>query len=272
MSVTPTLSPTDLATYERNGYVFVPGLFSEQEIHLLRQEVPKILAEGRPGITLEKDGVTPRTFFNPQNYSPVFQRFVRDPRLVMSVMQLLKSQIYVFQLGLNFKAPFSGDLWWWHQDFPTYVGDDGIPTPRMVNCIIFVDEVTEFSGPLMLVPGSHVADLGVPEPSTQGTSYVLRSISNDDLRRLTSHAGLVAPKGPPGSVIFQHTNIVHGSTSNMSPWGRALMTLTYNSVHNKPTKQSRRPSYLLSSDMSALEPLEGSWLTEKPAARTSEQV
>jgi ectoine hydroxylase len=265
MSIAPILSPSDLAAYAETGYVFVPGLFPVEEIDLLRQEVPKILAEGRPGVTLEKDGVTPRTLFNPQRYSDAFQRFVRDPRLVLSVMQLLNSPAYIFQLGLNFKAPFTGDLWWWHQDFPTYLADDGIPAPQMVNCVIFVDEVTEFSGPLMLVPGSHVADLGVPEPSTQGTSYVLRSLSNDDLRRLTSRAGLVAPKGPPGSVIFQHTNIVHGSTSNMSPWGRALMTLTYNSVHNKPTRQSTRPSYLLCSDTSALEPLEGGWLATEPA-------
>jgi ectoine hydroxylase len=264
-----SLTPSDLAAYEKSGYVFVPGLFSEQEIDLLRQEARKILAEGHPGIIVEKDGVTPRTIVNPQTYSSVFQRFVRHPRLVGSAMQLLKSPVYVFQMGLNCKAPFTGDVWWWHQDFPTYFADDGIPSPRMVNCIIFVEEVTEFSGPLMLVPGSQVEDLTVPEKSAKGTSYKARYSDDADVRRLTAQYGLVAPKGPPGCTIFQHTNILHGSTSNMSPWGRTIITLTYNSIHNLPTKQSVRPTYI-SPDMSPIEPLEDSCLGIQPVGTSPE--
>src|ERR1700722_5916661 len=251
-----SLTSSDLAAYGKDGYVFVPSLFSEQEVELLRQEAQKILAKGHPGVFFEKDGVTPRSIWNPQSYSDVFHRFVRHPRLVGAAMQLLNSPVYVFQMLLNYKAPFAGDVWWWHQDFPTYYADDGIASPRMVNCVLFVDEVNEFNGPLMLVPGSHLVDLGIPERTAQGTSYTARYSGDADVRRLVLENGLVAPKGPPGFVNFLHTNVLHGSTSNMSPWRRAIITLTYNSIDNIPTKQSDRGAAIVPSDSSPIQPLD----------------
>ena len=74
-----------------------------------------------------------------------------------TVEELLGEQVYAFQLAINCKAAFNGDVWFWHQDYPTYRYDDHIAEPRMVNALIFLDEVTTLNGPLMLVPGSHRA-------------------------------------------------------------------------------------------------------------------
>jgi ectoine hydroxylase len=69
--------------------------------------------------------------------------------------------------------------------------------------------------------------------------------------------GILAPTGPAGSTIFMNVNTLHGSTANMSPWPRRLITLTYNAMSNKATSPSVRPRHIVHDDrdLPALTPL-----------------
>ena len=124
----------------------------------------------------------------------------------------------------------------------------------MVNVLLFVEESNEFNGPLMVIPGSHGKTFPLPDISTMGTSYPGRWLPAKVAGELAAARGIVAPKGPPGSVVFAHTNLVHGSGPNMSPWGRGMISLTLNSVDNKSTG-SRRPDFIVPSDQRPIEPL-----------------
>src|SRR5262249_60437677 len=71
------------AEYDEQGYIFRPGLLSADEVKTITDELDGILAGGpRPGLVLEKDGVTPRSVFNPQLYSDVFDRVMRHPKVL----------------------------------------------------------------------------------------------------------------------------------------------------------------------------------------------
>ena len=59
------------------------------------------------------------------------------------------------QFKINGKMAFEGDVWQWHQDYGTWFNDDLMPTSRAMNVAIFLDDVTEFNGPLLFIPGSH---------------------------------------------------------------------------------------------------------------------
>ena len=128
----------------------------------------------------------------------------------------------------------------------------------MVNALIFLDEVTNLNGPLMIVPGSHRLEAGKPEDSTQGTSYTLRYAEPDAIESEVRRGGVVAPTGPAGSVIFMNPNALHGSTANLSPWPRRMITLTYNAMSNKATSPSVRPRDIVydDTDLPALVPLD----------------
>jgi ectoine hydroxylase len=188
-------------------------------------------------------------------YNEAFNRLVHHPKILGPVHDLLKEQVYVFQLLVNFKAPFSGDQWPWHQDYPTYHADDGMRAPNLINCLIFMDEVSEYNGPLMLIPGSHKVNFPLPELDTTTTSYPGRWTPTEWIADLAKKNGITAPKGPPGSVIFAHTNIVHGSPPNMSPWGRTMASLTLNAIANASTS-TRRPDYITPRDRTPLEILD----------------
>jgi ectoine hydroxylase len=242
-----------LADYTAQGYVFRPGLLTPAEVGALTGDLDAILASNPDAtrVIREKDGATPRTVVNPHLWREPYAALTRHPALVAAVEELLGEQIYVFQMGVNCKAAFNGDVWFWHQDYPAYQADDHIAEPRMVNALIFLDEVSELNSPLMLVPGSHLLDDDLPDASDQGTSYTFRYTEPDVIREQVSRRGIVAPTGPAGSVIFMNVNLLHGSTANLSPWSRRLVTLTYNAFSNRATSRSTRPAHIVPDDADA---------------------
>ena len=239
--------------YAANGFVFRPGLLDAGEIAVLVDELERVLVEEPRDerFILERDGVTVRTIANLHHRSTVYDHLVHHPVLLDAARDLLDDDVYVFQLGVNCKAAFNGDAWFWHQDFPGYREDDHIPAPRMVNTLIFLDEVMSTNGPLMLVPGSHRHVAATPVVSDGGTSYSFRYADTETIKEQVRVGGVVAPTGPPGSVIFMNVNTLHGSTGNMSPWPRRMITVTFNAMSNKATSPSVRPRHIVDDDRDA---------------------
>lgn len=265
------LTKEQLKTYENQGYLFFPQCFSSEEVEKMKAEIPDIYGKDLPGKVLEKNENTVRMIHGVHQENEVFQRLAQHPKIVQPIMQILNSSIYVHQFKINAKKAFDGELWQWHQDYVYLCQDDGIPTPRMTNAVIFLDEVNEFNGPLMLIPGSHkegiisnktdeqqnLAYQNSPDWIVAMTTNLKYVIDKNTLARLVNRYGsMVAPKGPAGSVLFFHPNCVHGSASNMSPSDRAIVVINYNSVENLPLPVEKpRPEFLASRDYRAIKPL-----------------
>ena len=149
------LTPEQVAQFERDGYLFFPGLFSRQEMGVLCAEVPGIYAQHRPEIVREKDSDAVRTSFAAHTYNPAFAKLARHPRLVGPAVQILGEDVYMHQFKINGKQAFDGDVWQWHQDYGTWQADDDMPAPRAMNVAVYLDDVNEFNGPLYYIPGSH---------------------------------------------------------------------------------------------------------------------
>ena len=241
------IDPERLAEYQDRGYVFFPELLPVEGVDGVLAEVPELCEMDRPEVIYENDGETVRSLMNVHAYCASANQLIRHPRIVNAAHRIIGSDFYIFQCILNLKRAFSGDLWQWHQDLPTYLTDDGMPANRLLNVIIFMEEVSEFNGPLMLVPGSHKGESKVNQEDDTTTSYPIRALDNSRVADEIAQHGIVAPKGPPGSVIFADTNIIHGSAPNISPWGRAMISLTLNSVENKH-RGSRRPEWVVMND------------------------
>ncbi len=245
------LDAQQIETFERDGYLFFPGLFAPAEIDVLLDAVPALYAQRRPENVREKSGDVVRTNFAAHQYSAPFARLARHPRMIDPVMQLFGEQVYMHQFKINGKAAFDGDVWQWHQDYGTWKNDDDMPTPRAMNVAIFLDEVNEFNGPLMFIPGSH--QLGVLEAAhdTSTTSYPLWTINHDTIARLIDRGGIVAPKGPRGSMILFHSCLVHASSSNLSPWNRVSVYLSLCAISNH-IRRFKRPEYIAHRDFSPI--------------------
>ena len=121
-----------------------------------------------------------------------------------------------------------------------------------MNVAIFLDEVNEFNGPLMFIPGSHKLGVIDAKHDTSTTSYPLWTIDTDTISKLVERGGIVAPKGPPGSMILFHSCLVHASTSNLSPWNRVAVYLSLCAVSNH-IRRFKRPEYIAHRDFTPIE-------------------
>ena len=195
-----------------------------------------------------------RTNFAAHMYSAPFARLARHPRMVEPVRDVFGEDLYMHQFKINGKMAFDGDVWQWHQDFGTWKNDDDMPEPRAMNVAIFLDDVNEFNGPLMFIPGSH--RLGVLEAGhdRSTTSYPLWTIDNATIARLVERGGMIAPKGPRGSMIMFHSCLVHASSSNLSPWNRVSVYLSLCAVSNH-IRRFARPGYIAHRDFTPIVPL-----------------
>jgi ectoine hydroxylase len=256
------LSDLQVREYRRQGFVFQESLFSPQEMERICQEAELEYAEDSPRRIFEKDSELVRGVHGSHLYKDFFERLVRLPRLLGVAQQLLRDDAYIHQFKINAKRAFMGDLWPWHQDFLYWHREDGMPKPNALSVGVFLDDVTEFNGPLVLVPEAQngttidVAQKGEGWTNTL-TSDVKYTLDTNAFRSLVSRNGLVAPKGPKGSAVWFHCNTPHGSAPNISPFDRGLMLISYNSVRNAPSPDAlTRPEWVAGQDFSPLEPAE----------------
>jgi ectoine hydroxylase len=228
---------------------------------VLTDEVPNLYAQRRPENVREKTGDVVRTNFAAHMYSYPFAKLARHPRMVEPIKELFGEDVYMHQFKINGKQAFDGDVWQWHQDYGTWMNDDQMPAARAMNVAIFLDEVNEFNGPLMFIPGSHKQGVLDAAHDTSTTSYPLWVITNEAIKKLVDHGGIVAPKGPAGSMILFHGCLVHASTSNLSPWNRVSVYLSLCAVSNH-IRRFKRPGYIAHRDFTPIKCLPDDCLTK----------
>lgn len=247
------LTDEQLDTFEREGYLVVPGLFSEAEVTRLRADLPRIFSLDREEVPKTKSGES-RLAHRLERYSEPFARLLRHPRMVEPAMQVLGGPVYSHQFKVVTKAPFGSLDLPWHQDYGTWPTIDGMPEPLAMNFALFLDEVTEFNGPITLIPRSHLDGvLDAPLEPLDGSSAFAR-LTPQTVARLATEHGMVAPKGPPGTGLFFHGCLAHASAPNISPWPRNNVYSSLNRVDNAITRHER-PEFYSAREVVALDPL-----------------
>lgn len=262
-------SDAQLREFDEQGVLLVPELFSADEIARLNAELPSLMAVEGPKVLGEQNSEAVRSVIAPHHNSALFSALSRHPRIVQPAMQYLSGDVYMHQFKVNTKAAHDGEIWHWHQDYRTWYEDDGMPEPNVVNAAIFLDDVTEFNGPMMLIPGSHRRGRidatesfeRVPEYGRLAADAVGSPYSHALIDALIEEHGLVSAKGVAGSCLFFHGCTLHGSPPNMSPWSRNLVFASLNHVDNY-LRAPTRPDFLALRDFSAIECLQDDCLSD----------
>jgi ectoine hydroxylase len=251
------LSPDQLEQFDRDGYLFFPQHFSAEETGHLVEAVPALYSRREAYNVREKGSDAVRTNFAAHLYSEPFARLARHPRMIEPVQDLFGEQLYMHQFKTNGKMAFEGEVWQWHQDYGTWMNDDLMPTERAMNVAIFLDDVNEYNGPLMLIPGSHKKGVIDAKHDLTTTSYPLWTVDNRLIAQLVDRAGgkqggIVSPKGPAGSMILFHSCLVHASSSNLSPFNRVSVYLSLCAVSNH-IRRHKRPEFIAHRDFTPIE-------------------
>ncbi len=249
-----TLSDAQLAELTEQGFLVLPGLFTADEVDRLCGRLPALFADGDPANIVEKDSGEVRTSMGLHLRDALFARLVRHSRLLGPAQQLYPEPLYIQQVKVNVKAAFSGEVWQWHYDFATHREEDGVPRPLALNLHVFLDDVTEFNGPLWFIPRSHQHGEFAATLDVQTTSYPLWVVDDATVGQLAADNGLVSATGTKGTGLIFFDALLHGSPGNMSPWQRAIFSLIVNPVSNALTR-TERPDYKHHRDLTPVIPL-----------------
>ncbi|HEY0133889.1 MAG TPA: phytanoyl-CoA dioxygenase family protein [Nannocystis sp.] len=261
------LTSQQIEEFQQRGFLLLEDRFSPAEMQLLTREVGVIVGQRSERTVMEASGSAVRSVYAPHVSDPVFSVLARDPRLVEPARSLLGGDIYVYQSKLNIKSPFVGEVWEWHQDYVFWHNEDKMPAARVLSAAVFLDDVNEFNGPMVLIPGSHrqgvlacpdstnAGDAGQSGPAWRShvSARLKYTIDRAVLQDLAGKHGLYAPKARAGSILLFDSNIAHASAANISPFARSLIFYTYNHVDNAPPQAMlTRPDFLVSRDSRAL--------------------
>lgn len=254
------LSKEQLEFYEKNGFILLESFFSEDETNRMRNEIDEMRSdyskEDRPEVIRELETEEVRSIFAPHVLSGYFNELSEDQRLQDITQHLLGSDVYIHQSRINYKEGFTGKEFYWHSDFETWHVEDGMPRMRAVSASILLTDNHVYNGPLMLIPGSHmhyISCVGETPDNHFETSLKKQEFGvpdHESMRWLADQGGISVPTGKAGSVLLFECNTMHGSNSNITPYGRNNIFMVYNSVKNRLVEpfsgRKPRPEYIAS--------------------------
>jgi ectoine hydroxylase len=274
------LSREQVTWFDRDGFLVLENIFSDDEIAFLQREAGTLLADPdaleEETVITEPGGREIRSIFKIHAQSRVLARLAADERLAGVARFLLGDEVYIHQSRLNYKPGFQGKEFYWHSDFETWHVEDGMPRMRALSMSILLAENTPHNGPLMLIPESHRTFLTcvgeTPEDhyrmSLKRQEYGVPD--ENSLAELAHKNGIVAPTGKPGTVVIFDCNVMHGSNGNITPFPRANAFLVYNAVSNALAApfgvEKPRPDFIAARGVPQMvQPVSGSLVEEAPA-------
>jgi ectoine hydroxylase len=233
-----SISPEQVQSYHRNGYVILRELFDHEEIGLLRRtaQEDRKLDELSYNRADGEGGVVRLTLWNhPGN--TIYGMFARCQRIVGTAEKLLEGEVYHYHSKMILKDAKVGGAWAWHQDYG-YWYENGVLFPLLTSVMIAVDPATRENGCLQVIKGSHL--IGRIEHGKTGdqAGADLERV-NEALRRLE----LVYCEMNLGDAVFFHCNTLHRSDQNRSENSRWSLICCYNARRNNPYKESHHPRY-----------------------------
>lgn len=222
------LTPQQIETYRRDGYLVIPRLIQGEQLAELRALTDRIVSEAR-GVSANDElydlepshsATLPRV----RRLKPaIFKRFeffralTRDPKITAILTGLLGPDIRLYGGKLNMKSAGYGSPVEWHQDWAFYphTNDDVLATG------IYLDDCDMDNGPLMVIPGSHHGPTYDHHADGRFCGALDPEANKIDLSKA------VPLMGPAGSMTIHHVRLVHGSALNHSNRQRRLLLHEY---------------------------------------------
>jgi len=227
---TTTLTPQQIASFHKDGYVIVKNFLAPKAVEKLYGT-----AIGDNAMENNAINVTDQTgknsklslWFTPGN--DVFGYLTRSERLVNSVAALLDSDAPVchYHSKLMQKEPKVGGAWEWHQDYGYWYKNQFMFPDQLISVMVALTPANKQNGCLQVIKGSH--KLGRINHGFAGEQVGADMVMvNNALKTMD----LVYVEIETGDALFFHSNILHRSEANLSDHPRWSIISCYASQSN----------------------------------------
>lgn len=215
-----------VSEYRHKGFIKISGLFSPGETAVWQQECDRLLASDfvhpdnlRTPFRMNS-GDTPERIDPAIDVSPVFERLVKDPRILGPVEAIFQDTPLLFKDKIIFKAPGTAgylphqDQAWWHL----------CPPEDILSVSVQIDGATKENGCIELMPGQHHRLISAPND--------FRQLTEGEVEELTRLSAWEPIETKPGDVLIFHSLAPHKSGTNLANFSRRSLYLTYSaSLH-----------------------------------------
>jgi ectoine hydroxylase-related dioxygenase (phytanoyl-CoA dioxygenase family) len=220
MAMTSSLTPKQIETFHRDGFVYAPGFFSAEDMRSITAWTEEVTAwpekAGRHMVYHEDSLIDPgtRVVQRIEDVTPFhggFRALFTQGRMGAAVSALLGEPATLFKDKINFKMP-GGDGFKAHQDAQA---GWNVYAKYYITALVSIDAATVENGCLEMAAGWHrkglVGDEWTPlgEGETSGMKFVSYPTS-------------------PGDAMFFDSYAPHRSGPNLTSAPRRVLYVTYN--------------------------------------------
>ena len=237
-SLIPPLTREQVQQFDADGYLFVPGLFDEEETRILIEAAKAdTLVQDQAFNVNDRQGKKTKLSLWNHPGDDLWGMVSRSNRIVGAMEQLLGGEVYHYHSKMTLKEPKVGGAWEWHQDYG-YWYNNGCLFPYMASCWIALDRATRENGCMQVIRGSHL--MGRIE---HGIYNGQTCADPERVERALKRLELVYCEMEPGTGLFFHGNTLHCSAANTSDKSRWGLICCYNAARNNPYKEHHHPGY-----------------------------
>ncbi len=233
---TTTLTPQQIASFHKDGYVIVKNFLAPKAVEKLYSTAIGDNAMENNAINVtDQNGKNSKLslWFTPGN--DVFGYLTRSERIVNSIAALLDSDAPVchFHSKLMQKEPKVGGAWEWHQDYGYWYKNQFMFPDQLISVMVALTPANKQNGCLQVIKGSH--KLGRINHGFAGEQVGADMVMvNNALKTMD----LVYVEIEPGDALFFHSNILHRSEANLSDHPRWSIISCYASQSNLAYNES----------------------------------
>jgi len=227
------LSQEQVATYQREGLLKLPGFFDAEELEPLRRayrEDPTV--NGAVYGMVDLKGEPHPICIWTELADDILGMIPRMARMVEATEALLGEACYHWHSKLSIKPPRCRALVDWHQDYASWY-DDGVLFPSMLTVAVALEPATRENGCTQFIPGSH--HLGRIDHRAGADGY---NSFGPRQKRAAEVLGVTHCELDVGDAVFFHCNLLHGSGSNETDTPRPMLFASYNAASNAPVAEA----------------------------------
>ncbi len=231
---------------EEDGYFVVEGLLSPDECRAHIARLTAYATGERPlpgGLSIQREpqvargevaarpGEDVRKISGVGNGDELFRHLVVHPTIVASMQALMSANLKLFRADVLMKPAGVGSAKGMHQDSPYWP----IAPMALWSCWLPFDPATPENGCMRAVPGSHRRG-ALPHVHVTD-DYVIPAEHYDQ-------QSVVPIPMAPGSGLFFHSLLLHGTAANRSAQPRRAITMSYMAAEYRYTGTAPQPDYL----------------------------
>jgi len=200
-----------LAEFKRDGFTLFPRMLDPDWVREMRDAFEEIAAR-----VPTADGSRPSVIVDLLEHKPeLVLRALSDQRLLDFAEMVVGPHVQLESITYRRSPPDSaadGDVLGFHRDMFAFFPEDGVyHRPLLFNALSYLQDLTDESGPLRIIPGSHMR---------------AQRMTREQAQQPHPEEVIVYPKA--GDTAVFHCSMLHSGSANRSADYRYLFFLTLN--------------------------------------------